>query len=415
MATKAVTKCIANASEANAQGHAKERFKHFFSLSFMTMACAALVACGGGGGSAGMADGNQTAPIAGGESGSSLDLIGTSVGPDGTNATIPPKATNVGSADMPSGASVDAGAKGSGSSLGASPDSQRDYVSRPFAADSPWNQPIPSNASFRSDDPRTKSLRSSPAFGVNSSQWTIWVWKAKESDPLVTVDVSVHHLTTSSKANPGKVTIRMPSDAHADPANDAHMTVIDPDGKHAHEFWYVKKRNGVFTAVSYAKVPLDGSGVNVSGYASHNSDYLTYGWGATRAYGGSQLGGLITKGEATQGSIEHAIAVAVPASYLGGRAVWPATSDDQSPDYAGVIPMGTRFAIPPSVDVESLGLSPAHLRLARALQKYGLIVVDKSGSPCMYAEGLEAQADGQALNANRSQMALLHSLLTVVQ
>src|SRR5690606_31638440 len=142
---------------------------------------------------------------------------------------------------------------------------------------------------------------------------------------------------------------------------------------------------------------------------------LTYGWGATRAYGGSQLGGLIREGEATRGPIEHAIAVAIPARNLGGRAVWPATSDDQTSDYAGSIPMGSRFAIPPNVDLDSLGLSPAYLRLARALQKYGLIVVDKSGSPCMYSEGLTAQADGNALNANSSQMALLQGLLAVVE
>ncbi len=397
------------------------------------MACAALVACGGGGGGGsadGMADAspaapsNQTAPVSGSEPGvslpgTSLDLIGTSVGAPGLGGTIPSKGINAGGTDSsasdpaPDASVPDSAASDSGSAGGAP--KQADYLSRPFAADSPWNQPIPANATYRENDARTKSLRSTAPFGVNSSRWTIWVWHAKKSDPRVTINVSVHNLTTSSKANEGNVTIHMPADAHPDPANDAHMTVIDPDGKNAHEFWYVKKRDGKFTAVSYAKVPLDGSGVNVSGYLSHNSDYLTYGWGATRAYGGSQLGGLIKKGEATQGAIEHAIAVALPAKYLGGRAVWPATSDDQSPDYAGVIPMGTRFAIPPSVDVESLGLSPAHLRLARALQKYGLIVVDKSGSPCMYAEGLEGQAEGNALNGNRDQMAVIHRLLTVVE
>ncbi len=378
------------------------------------MACAALVACGGGGGGGTVGASDSTAPVAGSEPGvslpgSSLDLIGTSVNPSGNNATVPSKGAS-GSSDSDAG--------GSGSQV-ADRDSQGgaqfDFLARPFASDSPWNAPIPADATYRESDPRTKSLRSAGAFGVNSSQWTIWVWNAKESDPLTTINVSVRNLTSSGNANEGNVTIRMPANAHPDPANDAHMTVIDPDGKHAHEFWYVKKRDGKWTAVSYAKVPLDGSGVNISGYASHNSNYLTYGWGATRAYGGSQLGGLIRKGEATQGAIEHAIAVAVPAKYLGGRAVWPATSDDQSPDYAGVIPMGTRFAIPPSVNVEALGLSPAHLRLARALQKYGLIVVDKSGSPCMYAEGLEGQADGHALNGNRAQMELLTSLLTVVE
>jgi len=257
-------------------------------------------------------------------------------------------------------------------------------------------------------------MRGAPTFGTNASKWTIWIWQAKESDPLVSVSVSVRHLTSSGSANAGTVTIRIPANAHADPELDSHMTILDPDGKHAHEFWYAKKSGSSFTAVSYAKVPLDSSGVNISGYASHNSNYLTYGWGATRAYGGSQIAGLIRKGEVTQGPIEHAIAVAIPARYLGGRAVWPATSDDQSPDYAGPIPMGTRFAIPPDVNVENLGLSPAYLRLARALQKYGMIVVDKSGSPCMYSEALTAQADGNALNANRGHMATLQKLLVAV-
>ncbi len=351
------------------------------------------------------AESTDNTPVSAGSNATSTerDSSGSS---DSANASDQPQRSN--SADD-SGASEASGAPPAPAPVATA------HANRPFAADSPWNQPIPANATYRASDPRTSSLRSAGTFGVNSSQWTIWVWQAKASDPLVTVDVSVRHLTSSGNANAGKVTIRMPANAHADPELDSHMTILDPDGKHAHEFWYAKKSGGSFTAVSYAKIPLDGSGVNVSGYASHNSDYLTYGWGATRAYGGSQLGGLIRKGEVTQGSIEHAIAVAIPARYLGGRAVWPATSDDQSSDYAGVIPMGTRFAIPPSVNVESLGLSPAHLRLARALQKYGLIVVDKSGSPCMYAEGLEAQADGNALNANRSQVALLQSLLTVVE
>lgn len=294
------------------------------------------------------------------------------------------------------------------------PDS-RDYASRPFAADSPWNAPIPVTATYRANDPRTTAIRSTGAFGTNTRQWTIWVWKAEASDPSVTIDVSVRNLSgAGGDANAGTVQLALPPGAHPDPANDSHMVVVDPDRRHAHEFWYAKKSGTGYTAVSYAKVPLDGSGVDISGYASHNSEYLTYGWGATRAYGGSSLGGLIRKGELTGGPIEHAIAVAIPARYLGGRAVWPATSDDQSSDYAGNIPMGTRFAIPPEVKVESLGLSPAHERLARALQRYGAIVVDKSGAPCMYAEGSEAQAEGDALNASMSQMATIHGLLTVV-
>lgn len=77
--------------------------------------------------------------------------------------------------------------------------------------------------------------------------------------------------------------------------------------------------------------------------------------------------------------------------------------------------MGTRFAIPRSVDLQSLGLSPAHLRLAQALQNYGAIVIDMANGFVMYSEGSQAQADGNALNANSKQMDLLQSLLTVVE
>src|SRR5690606_41024 len=261
-----VTQCVAS---SDAPGHAKARVNRFFSLSFMTMACAALVACGGGGGgSLGSADGSQPARIADGQARTSLHLVRRSDRRAGLNAMVPPKATNVG---------VEGSVVGSeGSSLaGASPGSvadkgvvspglsapsggQRDYIAKPFASDSPWNQPIPANATYRKSDARTTAVRNAGTFGTNNSKWTIWVWQAKESEPLVSDDVSVSSLTGSDNANAGKVTIRMPANAQADPEMDTHMTIIDPDGKHAHEFWYAKKRDKGFIAVSYAKVPLDG-------------------------------------------------------------------------------------------------------------------------------------------------------------
>src|SRR5690606_26595788 len=216
-ATKAVTTCVVDAFKTDAPRNAKERFKRSFSLSVLTMACAALVACGGGGGGSagvadagGVADSGHTAPVSGSEPGvsqpgTSLDLIGTSVGSPGFDMTIPSKGTNVGGTDSSgSGSSTSDSSTPDSGSLGGAV-KQVDYTARPFSADSPWNAPIPANATYRESDARTKSLRGSAAFGVNSSQWTIWVWKAKETDPLVTVNVSVHNLTTSSKANAGDV------------------------------------------------------------------------------------------------------------------------------------------------------------------------------------------------------------------
>lgn len=58
--------------------------------------------------------------------------------------------------------------------------------------------------------------------------------------------------------------------------------------------------------------------------------------------------------------------------------VWPSTTCDSgsvsqgnATFYNGIIPLGTFFAIPPAVDLNSLGLTAGGLMLARALQKYG--------------------------------------------
>ena len=67
--------------------------------------------------------------------------------------------------------------------------------------------------------------------------------------------------------------------------------------------------------------------------------------------------------------------------------MWPATQEDSgSNTYAGQIPMGSLVAIPPSVDLATLGLSSSGLMLARSLQDYGAYVTDRSAGFAFYAE-----------------------------
>ncbi len=56
-----------------------------------------------------------------------------------------------------------------------------------------------------------------------------------------------------------------------------------------------------------------------------------------------------------------------------------------SPDRG--IPCGGRVQLDPSLDLDSLGLSPAARVIARALQEYGAYVGDFSGSINVYADG----------------------------
>ncbi len=340
------------------------------------------------------------------------------------------------------------------SSPGAAPSSPgaRDLVVHPFSADSPWNLPIPAGARLAGPgDPRVQALRSVPRperLRVHATGWTIWVYLARSSDPVVTVSVSVRHLDSHRRApepRAGEVRLHVPPGAHPDPAHyfgvsrdpwaddpdgkDAHMVVIDPDRRFAHEFWHLERDRftGTRKAVAYARVPLDGAGVFIAGEAvarrgGHYYDpaVRTLGWGATRAYGGSCLGGLIRRGEILAGPPNHALAIALPTSLLGhppagGLPAYPASKDD-GPDagYRGSIVMGTRLAIDRRVDLAQLGLAPPVRQLAVALQTHGAFVVDKAGGIGLYADGVAARDDGAALNAHAADLARVQSLLDII-
>ena len=73
-------------------------------------------------------------------------------------------------------------------------------------------------------------------------------------------------------------------------------------------------------------------------------------------------------------------AVRVAADLLMRKAVWPAAAFDRDSNYSGLLPMGSLLAIPASIDISTLGLSPQGLVIAKAAQDYGVYVVDRGGA-----------------------------------
>jgi hypothetical protein len=101
----------------------------------------------------------------------------------------------------------------------------------------------------------------------------------------------------------------------------------------------------------------------------------------------SALGGAIRLGELVpDGVIDHALQIDVeaPNLYQGTAAtcfVWPATRcDSYGPTgYGGTNPklaMGALLALPPTLNLNSLGLDPAGLILAKAFQDYGAYIAN---------------------------------------
>ncbi|MBI2520926.1 MAG: hypothetical protein HYV97_10930 [Bdellovibrio sp.] len=259
-------------------------------------------------------------------------------------------------------------------------DDLRDPALWPFSSDSPWNMPIGNGALYeQTGAPCTNSLVFE-SFGasINSEEWSHPVYHASVNDPLVPIYLN----------GVERLRINIPSNAESSlPYNgDGHLHIIDPSGNYVVEM--------------YRAFPRSGGGWNVDYYVRldlHGPGILT---GGARAYGGSAIGGLIRKGELSNG-IRHALAIAQPWTHLWpGGPVWPANKDDGniSSKYSGNYPMGQLAAIPPNINLEELNppLSPEGLAIGRAMQDFGVYNVDSAGVSVVYAEPAAAGELGRA-------------------
>jgi hypothetical protein len=249
----------------------------------------------------------------------------------------------------------------------------RDAAYWPFAATSPWNMPIGDKAQY--GNIIAPVFNPAGGGGMNCGWWSHPIFIATARDPQTTIYLHPRFLTGPEKPF---ITMRVPVDAQPDPKSDAHLHIIDETHSFVVEMiGAVKDSKGKITATWGAvKNDLRDAGVYDAPYHG------------TRAYGGSAIAGLIRQGELTHG-IHHALAAAIePKAHNrncpGGKDfVWPASSADGDASTAygvtGNLYMGTLLAIPPTVDLTKLGLAGPDMILARAMQDYGVYIVDSGG------------------------------------
>jgi hypothetical protein len=240
----------------------------------------------------------------------------------------------------------------------------RDPALHPFASSSPWNTAIGTAAQFEpAHGVRSTALRTVKPV-INRELWSIPVRNARAADPLVTLEAVRNKVTYR---------IRIPADTVTTGGTDGHVTIVSPDGVTAYDTYKLVKVNATLWRAQVVTV-VD---LRTSGIAA-----------GVRAAATPGLAGLIRAHEVRDKHIPHALAIAVPNSVLKNGPVWPAKRQDTdgAASYAGTVPMGALFAIPPSVDVGAMPLSPEGKALARALQDYGAYVVDRAGTAALYCE-----------------------------
>jgi len=288
----------------------------------------------------------------------------------------------------------------SGASVGrcAEAGGTRDPALWPFAVTSPWNMPIGSNAQY--GDISSPKFDPAGGGGINCGWWSHPIFITTAHDPMTTV--YLHPPAFMHMEEKPLITMRVPADARPDPKSDAHLHIIDETHSFVVEMiGAVKDSKGKITATWWGtKNDLRDAGVYDPPHG-------------VRAYGGSAIGGLIRRGELTHG-IHHALAGAIdPKAHNrkgpNGKAyVWPASCADGDADTAygasGNLLMGTLLALPPSVDLGKLGLSGPDMAIARAMQEYGVYIVDSGGCNLqLFAEPKAADEVAQIKIESRGQ------------
>jgi hypothetical protein len=131
-------------------------------------------------------------------------------------------------------------------------------------------------------------------------------------------------------------------------------------------------------------------------HVSQSVGFFPSGFGAS-ASGLACTGGTILLSDVRQGSINHAINLAIPKTAVWSRVSWPAQRSDGGDTSPQALPEGTRLRLDPSVDVDALGLHPLAAMVAKAAQKYGFILTDTSGAVAVSTESgaPEQAATGQ--------------------
>jgi hypothetical protein len=100
-------------------------------------------------------------------------------------------------------------------------------------------------------------------------------------------------------------------------------------------------------------------------------------WGAT-ATSLPAIAGTIMISELQAGVIPHALSLNIPWA-LPTTYSWPAQRTDGMSTEPNAIPEGARFRLDPTLDLDALNLPPMTRMMAKAVQRYGMIVRDQTG------------------------------------
>ena len=260
---------------------------------------------------------------------------------------------------------------------------------RPYSAAGPWNTPIGLNPAIHPNSTALVNAIADNNMPLTSDpdQYTIPVYVFNASTPRKTVKLagyfSSYDAGDSSRKGygwaPTITGVPYPNGAKSGAGSDGQIVLWDPVAQVEYSFWQWQEDSaGNVTATNGYRYHTG------EGYNGRFADGL-----AGRGAGTTYLSGLVRKWEVEQGRIDHALSFAYDSP--SAKFVYPASKSDGG-NFGGTsadLPEGARLQLNPALtdaDFTAWGLSRMAKIIARALQSYGMIVIDHSGSSKVYLE-----------------------------
>jgi hypothetical protein len=250
---------------------------------------------------------------------------------------------------------------------------------RPYADSSPWNVPIGRKPNYDARS-RTYAANLGDRLSSDPNQYTYPVYEVTRSTARETVRLS--GLYSNVTANGRRLvrqtdtTIRLPipNGARAAAGSDSSIVIVDRSTGDEWGIWRLDRGSNAWTGTNGYHYNTRWSAVPPSGFGSRGS-------------GIPYLAGLVRPCEIARGRIDHALAFAY--DFPTERIVYPATKSDGKGSVGSDLPEGARLQLNPSLSARQIrrwGCGGACLTIARALQRYGMYVIDNSGRPKVMLE-----------------------------
>jgi hypothetical protein len=187
--------------------------------------------------------------------------------------------------------------------------------------------------------------------------------------------------------------VPLPPNAVQADGTDQHLVVHQPSSDTFWEFWGFERINGQPGA------RYGGRMEHVSTNPGHFTDPTDEPPGPGSQFGATAtsiplLVGLQRISELQAGVIDHAVNVVV--AQPGDTFRWPAQREDGENKLPWAVHEGMRFRLPASLNVEALNLPPYAKMLARAIQKYGMVVTDGMNDGALGEVGVVFYAEDPA-------------------